>query len=60
MSLTRSLLGANIEDLINQNVDLIVARAEDATAIGASIRAAKAANIPFRTFDRESAKPWRP
>lgn len=46
---------ANIEDLINQNVDLIVARAEDASAIGASIRAAKAANIPFMTFDRESA-----
>jgi ribose transport system substrate-binding protein len=32
-----------------------VARAEDASAIGASIRAAKAANIPFMTFDRESA-----
>src|SRR5580692_6328050 len=46
---------ANIEDLINQNVDVIVARAKDDTAIGASIRAAKAANIPFVTFDRESS-----
>jgi ABC-type sugar transport system substrate-binding protein len=46
---------ANIEDLINQNVDVIVARAKDGTAIGASIRAAKAANIPFVTFDRESS-----
>lgn len=46
---------ANIEDLINQGVDLIVARAEDASAIGASIRAAKAAGIPFMTFDRPSA-----
>lgn len=46
---------ANIEDLINQGVDLIMARAEDASAIGASIRAAQAAGIPFITFDRESA-----
>src|SRR5580700_2554216 len=38
---------ANIEDLINQNVDVIVARAKDGAAIGASVRAAKAANIPF-------------
>jgi len=45
---------SNIEDLINQNVNLIIARAEDASAIGASIRAAKAANIPFMTFDRQS------
>lgn len=45
---------ANIEDLINQGVDIIVARAKDDAAIGASIRAAKAANIPFVTFDRES------
>ena len=29
---------ANIEDLINQGVDLIMARAEDAAAIGSSIR----------------------
>jgi len=34
---------------------MIVARAEDASAIGASMRAAKAANIPFVTFDRGSA-----
>lgn len=46
---------ANIEDLINQGVDLIMARAEDASAIGASIRAAKQAGIPFITFDRQSA-----
>ena len=45
---------SNIEDLINQNVNLIIARAEDASAIAASIRAAKAANIPFITFDRQS------
>jgi len=46
---------SNIEDLITQGVDLIVARAEDAGAIGASIRAARAAGIPFITFDRASA-----
>jgi ribose transport system substrate-binding protein len=45
---------ANIEDLINQGVNLIMARAEDASAIGASIRAAKQADIPFMTFDRQS------
>jgi ribose transport system substrate-binding protein len=46
---------SNIEDLINQGVDVIVARAKDGAAIGASIRAAKAANIPIVTFDRESS-----
>lgn len=46
---------ANIEDLINQGVDLIMARAEDAAAIGSSIQAAKRAKIPFMTFDRQSA-----
>jgi ABC-type sugar transport system substrate-binding protein len=45
----------NIEDLITQGVDIIVARAEDAGAIGASIRAANAAGIPFITFDRAAA-----
>jgi len=45
---------ANIEDLINQGVDIILARAEDGAAIGASIRAANDAGIPFITFDRES------
>ena len=45
----------NIEDLITQGVDVIVARAEDAGAIGASIRAANAAGIPFITFDRAAA-----
>lgn len=46
---------SNIEDLITQGVDVIVARAEDAGAIGASVRAAKSAGIPFVTFDRASA-----
>ena len=46
---------SNIEDLITQGVSVIVARPEDAGAIGASIRAAEAAGIPFITFDRASA-----
>ena len=46
---------ANIEDLINSGVDLIIARALDAGAIGASIRTAKAADVPFITFDRASS-----
>ncbi|CAB4938342.1 MAG: substrate-binding domain-containing protein [Actinobacteria bacterium] len=46
---------SNIEDLINQKVDVIVARAEDSAAIGASIKAAEAAGIPFVTFDRSSS-----
>ncbi len=45
----------NIQDCINQKVDIIVARAEDSAAIGASITAAKNANIPFITFDRQSS-----
>ncbi|MGB3556868.1 MAG: sugar ABC transporter substrate-binding protein [Jannaschia sp.] len=45
---------SNVEDLITRGVDVIVARAEDGGAIGASIRAAKAAGIPFVTFDRKS------
>lgn len=45
---------ANIEDLINQGVDIIIARSEDSAAIGASIRAADEAGIPFVTFDRAS------
>lgn len=45
---------ANIEDMINQGVNVIVARAEDSAAIGASIRAANDAGIPFVTFDRTS------
>ncbi|MGQ9623694.1 MAG: sugar ABC transporter substrate-binding protein [Candidatus Caldatribacteriaceae bacterium] len=44
---------ANIENLISQGVDLIIARAHDAAAIGASIKAAREAGIPFVTFDRE-------
>src|SRR6266436_2047670 len=46
---------ANIEDLINQGVNLIIARAEDSAAIGASIRAASSAGIHFITFDRASS-----
>ncbi|MGC8778452.1 MAG: sugar ABC transporter substrate-binding protein, partial [Candidatus Caldatribacteriaceae bacterium] len=42
---------ANIENLIAQGVDIIVARAHDAAAIGASIKAAREAGIPFVTFD---------
>ena len=44
----------NIQDCINQKVDVIVARAQDAGTIGASIDAAKAAGIPFITLDRTS------
>jgi ABC-type sugar transport system substrate-binding protein len=46
---------SNIEDLINQEVDVIIARAHDAAAIGASVKAAQDAGIPFVTFDRESS-----
>ena len=45
---------ANIEDLINQGVDIIIARAEDSAAIGSSVRAAQDAGVPFITFDRAS------
>lgn len=48
-------LASNIEDLINQGVDIIVTRPEDAAAIGASIRAANEAGIPIVTFDRASS-----
>lgn len=44
---------SQIENLIIQGVDVIVARAHDAAAIGAAIRAAHEADIPFVTFDRE-------
>ena len=45
---------SNIEDLISQGVDVIIARAEDGAAICASYNAAKEAGIPFITFDREA------
>jgi ribose transport system substrate-binding protein len=45
---------SNIEDLISQDVDVIITRAEDGAAICASYEAAKAAGIPFITFDREA------
>lgn len=50
---------SNVEDLLTRGVDVIAARAEDAGAIGASIRAARAAGVPFVTFDRaaESVDP---
>jgi ribose transport system substrate-binding protein len=46
---------ANIEDLIAQNVDVIITRAEDSAAIGAGIKAAREAGIPIITLDRESS-----
>jgi ribose transport system substrate-binding protein len=46
---------SNIEDLINSGVDIIIARALDSAAIGASIHEAKEAKIPFVTFDRASS-----
>ncbi len=46
---------SNIEDLINSGVNIIIARALDSAAIGASIHAAKEAGIPFVTFDRASS-----
>lgn len=45
---------SNVEDLLTRGVDVVAARAEDAGAIGASIRAAKASGVPFVTFDRKS------
>lgn len=48
-------LASNIEDLINQGVDIIVTRPEDAAAIGASIKAATEAGIQIVTFDRASS-----
>lgn len=45
----------NIEDLLTRGVDIVVARAEDGAAIGASIRAAQAQGVQFITFDRASA-----
>lgn len=47
---------SNVEDLLTRGVDFVVARAEDAGAIGASIRAAKGAGIPFITFDRAAER----
>lgn len=46
---------SNIQDLINQGADVIMARPEDAAAIGASIKAAIDAGVPFITFDRASS-----
>ena len=46
---------SNIEDLINSGVDIIIARALNSAAIGASIHEAKEAKIPFVTFDRASS-----
>ena len=47
---------SNIEDMINQGVNVIVARASDSAAIGSSIKAAAAAKIPFVAFDRAPTK----
>ncbi|MEM8550954.1 MAG: sugar ABC transporter substrate-binding protein [Pseudomonadota bacterium] len=43
---------SNVEDLLTRGVGIVAARAEDAGAIGASIRAARGAGVPFVTFDR--------
>lgn len=45
---------SDIEDLITQKVDLIVSYAQDSTAIGASIQAARKAGIPFICYDRDT------
>ena len=45
---------SDIEDLITQGVDLIVSYAQDSTAIGASIQAARNAGIPFIMYDRDA------
>src|SRR6266511_1968400 len=46
---------ANIEDLLNSAVDIVIARPLDAAAIGSSIRRAKESGVPFVTFDRASS-----
>ena len=46
---------SNIQDLLNAGNDVIVARAEDAAAIGASAKAVMDAGKPFVTFDRASS-----
>lgn len=46
---------ADIEDLINRGVDIILASPLDSKAIGASIKAAHDAKIPFVTFLRAAA-----
>jgi len=46
---------SNIEDLLNQKVNVIVARPHDGAAIGASIKAAHDRNVRFITFDRASS-----
>ena len=51
---------ANIEDLITGGAAVVVARAEDGGAIGASIRAAKEAGVPFVAFDRKSTSAEQP
>jgi ribose transport system substrate-binding protein len=46
---------ADIEDLINRGVDVILASPLDSKAIGASIKAAHEAKIPFVTFFRAAS-----
>ena len=46
---------SNIQDLLNAGNDIIVARAEDAAAIGASAKAVMDAGKAFVTFDRASS-----
>lgn len=46
---------ADVEDLISRGVDVILVSPMDATAIGASIKAAHEAGIPIATFLRPAA-----
>lgn len=46
---------SNIQDLINQEVEVIVAWANNAETIGESIQAAQDAGIKFVTFDHKSS-----
>ncbi len=51
---------SNIQDLINQDVDVIVAWAKDSSAIGSSISSAHDAGIKFVTFDHKSTSSEKP
>lgn len=50
---------ANVEDLVNRGVDLVMARLADSGS-GAPIRAALNAGIPFVTFDRATTSSVKP
>lgn len=46
---------ADIEDLINRGVDIIMAAPQDSKSIGAAIKATHDAGLPFMTFVRASS-----